>query len=261
MTTFDKAKDVASRVDVAAMVPHEEVIESSTVHIDVVKWTKQSVEAEQLAKSILIVDEDSNVLAVDCLSKIKTLAKSVETERTATVIPFNILVTRINGIFKPISASLSGAEGVIKGKMVVYANEKETKRKAEEALLRLAAAQSEKAAQEAHRKAVAEAEAEALRTAKPVETPAYVAPAPFVATKQETVSQGYVGKTVLTSTWKGEVVDVKAICKAIADGLLPVEMVQFKPIELNKYAKEIGIEGVWSGIKVSEVQGIKAGRQ
>lgn len=233
-----------------------EVIESQSVALDVVRWNAKAIEAEQLANSIVIVDDDSNVLAVDCLSKIKAFGKEVEAERTSTVGPFNNLVTRINNIFKPISASITGAEGVIKKKMLVYAEKKESDRRIEEARIRKENEEREHKAREEHEAALKAAQEEAARTATPVVAPVYVAPSAVVPPKPVTTSTGYIGKSNVTKTWKGEPVAPMEIIKAIAAGTVPISVVEFRPAELNKYAKQIGIEGVWTGIKVSEQKGI-----
>lgn len=153
-----------------------------------------------------------------------------------------------SGVDKPLAA----AESTIKNKVIAYNNEVEYKRQEEARLAeakRLEAERKEREKLEAQAKKAEEAgkaeKTEALRekaenvVVQPTFTPQ--APAP----KLEGSS--------IRKTWKGEAVDIVAICKAVADGRLPASIVAAVPAQVNAYAKLQKTAGVFNGIAIKEV--------
>lgn len=128
---------------------------------------KDSIESRALAivstaDSLIIDSADMNAIAGDELRNSKSAWKALEESRTAHVKPLNEEVKFINDFFRPALAHLADAESTIKRKMLVYQDEQEVLRRAEQARLdaiakaerdRIAAEQAEIA-----RKAFEEAE-------------------------------------------------------------------------------------------------------
>jgi NADH dehydrogenase/NADH:ubiquinone oxidoreductase subunit G len=178
------------------------VVKPEDLKIDLVVWHGYSIEAQRTAEAIQIIDDVEEGMAVDALSKIKTFQKQTEEARKTNVEPFNLLVKRVNAMFKPISESLDLAEGKIKEKVKFYRMEKERVRQVEEAK-RLA---EYNAKIEAERKAAKEKGEEAR----------IIAPPPTIMEAPQT-SRGEVGAATAKKFWNYEVVDIHALYSARPD--------------------------------------------
>lgn len=178
------------------------VIKPEDLRIDVVKWNAYAIEAEKTAGVISIADDTEEGMAVDYLSKIKSFQKETEAARVAHVDPFNTLVKRVNGIFKPIGTSLENAEKAIKEKVKFYRMEKERVRQEEEAR-RLKEYQEKVAAEQAAAKAKGES--------API-----IAPPPTILPAAQT-TRGEVGATTASKFWNYEVTDLAALYVARPD--------------------------------------------
>ena len=62
--------------------------------------------------------------------------------------------------------------------------------------------------------------------------------------------------TGMTARWKGEVVDMKALCRAILEGALPPEALKPQPAVINGYARDRRVEGTFYGIKVTRDESV-----
>jgi len=235
-----------------------EEIKVDPLRVDLVKWNAYSIEAEQTADFITITDDEENGMAINTLSKIKQFGKEVESARTETVKPLNDLVKRVNNMYKPITESLSKSETVIKGKMLVFSNEKERIRREEEAKRQREFEEAKKKAEaeriEAQRKA--DAEAKKNKTAPVIVEQKFVEPpAPLMQEKSVRSSEGMA---TVQKSWKGEVSNPMDILKGIIAGNISITVIEFKPSELNNFAKAKKVEGVFDGIKVFEHQTVVA---
>ena len=166
---------------------------------ELVKWQGYSIEAERMAQSLAITCDEEDQMAVGSLSQIKQFQKETENARKAHVDPFNTLVKRVNGMFKPIAESLERAENVIKEKMKFYRIEKEKVRQREEA----------KQLEEYRAKIAAEVK-------KPEAEQRIVAPPPVIL-PAATTTRGGEGSASAKEFWNYEVMDIAALYAARPD--------------------------------------------
>lgn len=239
-------------------IVQSEEIKVAPVVVDLVKWNAFSIEAEATAEFISITDDEENAMAVNTLSNIKSFAKEVESARTETVKPLNDLVKRVNGMYKPITDSLTKSESVIKAKMITFSNEKERIRREEEAKRQREFEEQKRQAQKEYEEAQKKAAAEAKKTGTApvvVEQKIVEPPKPLMVEKTVKSSDG---QTTIIKSWKAEVSNPMEILKAILDGRVSVSVIEFKASELNNFAKAKKVEGVFDGIKVYEHQTVSA---
>jgi hypothetical protein len=167
--------------------------------IDLVKWQGLSIEAERIATAIQITDDEEEGMAVDSLSRIKQFQKETESARKDHVEPFNILVKRVNTMFRPIAESLEKAESAIKEKIKFYRVEKEKVRR------------------EAEAKALAEYQAKVDAERKAAEAkheiPKIVAPPPVILPASQT-TRSSEGAATVRAFWNYEVLDIHELYKA-----------------------------------------------
>lgn len=200
---------------------------------------------EQAERAEIVGTEDFD-RAVDHIKICQAQQNSAEEARKNLTAPLNNHVKWINQQFKPITDRLLAAKNLMKDKAGAW-KVAEDKRIAEE---------EERARKEAEDQALKDAQeaadagddekAEAIMTSA-ADTPEGKTTAP---TGRGTFTGASGG---IRKTWSGEVADVKLVCAAICDGVLPEEIIkQFSQLELNKYAKAIKVEGVTNGIKIVE---------
>lgn len=200
----------------------------------IVRTDQQSLDAQQILK--------------DIKSRRNRIAEFFAPMKAKAHAAWKEICNSESDVDKPLAA----AESTIKNKVIAYNNEVEYKRREEARLAeakRLEAERKERERLEAQAKKAEEAgkveKAEALRekaetvVVQPTFTPQ--APAP----KLEGSS--------IRKTWKGEVVDIVAVCKAISEGRLPASVVAPVPARLNDYAKLQKTAGVFNGIAIKEV--------
>jgi len=235
-----------------------EEIKVDPLRVDLVRWNAYSIEAEQTADFITITDDEENGMAINTLSKIKQFGKEVESARTETVKPLNDLVKRVNGMYKPIIDGLSKSETLIKGKMLTFANEKERIRREEEAKRQREFEEAKRKAEQERIEAQKKADAEAKKNKTApviVEQKIVEPPMPLMEEKSVRSSEGM---TTIQKSWKGEVSNPMDLLKAIIEGRVSITVIEFKPVELNNYAKAKKVVGVFDGIKVYEHQTVVA---
>lgn len=180
------------------------------------------------AEAIQVTDVATCAQAAQYLNENKAEQKRLDAERREIVDPLNEAVKKINAKFKPLTDVLVKAEGIIKGKIGAYQTEVERKRREEQA------AAEEKARKERER-LQARAEAAAgkgqIEKAQELELRAATTVAAIPAHEDTKVAGASVRKV-----WKAEVMDVRELCRQIAEGALPPTLVEFKQAELNRVA-------------------------
>lgn len=184
-----------------------DIVEIGNEKIDLVQLNGYSIEAERIAEAIVITDDTEEGLAVDSLSRIKTFQKETENARKQHVDPFNILVKRVNNVFKPIAESLERAEAGIKEKIKFYRVEKERVRQEEE---------SRRMAEYEKQLAAERAKAKAGEVARIIAPPPTIMPA-------ATTTHGDVGAATSKKFWNFEVIDLAALAAARPD-LVKIEV-------------------------------------
>ncbi len=200
---------------------------------------------EQADRAVIESQEDFD-RSVDHIKICQAQHTSAEEARKNLTAPLNQHVKWINAQFKPITDQLAKAKQLMKDKAAVWKVAEDQRIKEEEERARKEAEdQALKDAQEAA-DAGDDEKAEAIMTSA-ADTPEAKQTAP---TGRGTFTGASGG---IRKTWSGEVVDVKLVCAAIADGVLPEEMIkQFSQLELNKYAKGVNVESTTNGIKITE---------
>jgi hypothetical protein len=192
---------------------NNQIVKVGNQDIDLTEWNGKAIQAERTAAAIEITTDEEDSMAVDSLAEITRFKRGVESARKTEVEPFNLLVKKINDIFRPISESLDAAESVIKGKRKFYLQEKERVRQEEEGK-RLAEYQAKIEAE----KKKAEAEHREVKI---------VTPPPVILPSAPT-TRGESGTSTAKKFWNYEVTDIAALYKARPD-LVKIEQ---KPREI-----------------------------
>lgn len=199
---------------------------------------------EQSRRAVITSEEDYT----KCIDAVKfTIQKEKEAKEVLDKLvgPLTAHVKWIRDQFKPIFDALDEAKGNFKRAGLKW-SEAEEKRRAEEA------AELQRQAEE---QALADAEAAAQagdkeRAAALIDIAA-ATPAADTSVRGRGTHTGASGGT--RKTWKATVVDVKALCRAIADGHLPATLIDPTKIpksNLNGWAKLHGKEEVIYGLRV-----------
>jgi hypothetical protein len=200
---------------------------------------------EQANKSVVTTMEEF-ATATDFVRICQGQINIAEDARKAIVGPLNDHVKWINLQFKPITESVTKAKGIVSSKAARWKYEEDERvRKAAIEEQRLADEQALKDA-EAALEAGDEERADAILEVA-AETPAPVMKAP--------VARGSItGATGSTRTnWKGTVEydDVREVCKAIADGDLPANIIKdWNKTVMNGIAKSVEKEGKHHGMTI-----------
>ncbi|TAK65700.1 MAG: hypothetical protein EPO24_02195 [Bacteroidetes bacterium] len=160
--------------------------------IDIVKLNGDAIEAKRKANELVIQTDAHEQVAADLLRQIKDYGKESEEIRKLKVGPFNELVKRINGIFKPVTENLETAENIIKGKVLAFRQYKEKLRQDEE-----------RKRQEEYNKQV---EAAKSNTKANVIVPA---PPPILIPENKT--SGNMGSISTRKVWRFRVVDITKV--------------------------------------------------
>lgn len=173
------------------------------------------IEAAVTKSNDIVIDtEETLTQATDIVKFIKEKAKQVEKARKELVDPLNSHVKNINARFKHLSEPLEKAESILKGKMLIFQRELETKRRAEEEVKR-------KELEEFTRKAAEDAKATGdIETAKEIDKATDIMLAKPI--ELEKVRGGATGAvSSITKRWKAEVIDIQALAAARPDLILP----------------------------------------
>jgi hypothetical protein len=105
---------------------------------------EQALKEEELSRALVVNDQASLERAAAFLSEIKARAKDLESERKKITIPLDNAKKAVQALFSRPKEVLESIEGIIKGKMIEYAEGQERKRQEEQARLDRIAAQERK---------------------------------------------------------------------------------------------------------------------
>ena len=184
------------------------------------------------AGQVTVETEEDNQRAAQVARQVKALLLNVDERRKELIRPAREFIEDTNGRFKPIVESLEEAEQHLKGVLHAFVLSERARvgREMAEAESRMARALEEGR--------VTDAEVEMADMALIPE-----------------VSRPPAGSG-MTARWKGEVVDMKALCRAILEGALPPEALKPQPAVINGYARDKRVEGTFYGIKVSRDESV-----
>lgn len=167
---------------------------------EVVPVPAEVLTAERLAEAVRgfeVTDERTLREAVEAASLLKEAAEQAETARVFLVKPLNDHVNRINGTFNPKLKAIKATMGVLKGRIAGYHEDRQRERN--EAARQLAdfVGQSE--------------EVQEIVSTVPAPRQVAVAASGAEATTAE--------------RWNYEVEDLRALCREVAEGRLPLSVV------------------------------------
>lgn len=97
---------------------------------------EQATKALGAAQKLSITTAEERASATDLLSKMKTVAKMIKTQKETITKPLMEALDNARGLFKPIETNLAEGESLVKKKMLAW--DAEVDRKAEEARVKLA---------------------------------------------------------------------------------------------------------------------------
>ena len=204
------------------------------------------------ATAMTVINQEQRIVAGDFLKNIKDMQKEVSDT-------FDPIVTKAHEAHKEAVAQrdkyltpLKTAEKDLKSKCVTWEVAEEQKRLEEQA--RLIKEAEEQA--EIQRKAL-EAEAEKLidkGDVKAAETLIKASENVEVAPKIAYSSTLKVKGQALKSTWSAEVIDLKALVKAVAEGKAPITFLMANQTALNQQAKASMDSIAYPGVKFKETK-------
>lgn len=186
----------------------------------------------EAAGQVTVETAEDNEKAARLARQVKALLLSIDERRKEAIRPSREFIEQTNAAFKPVTDSLLEAEQHLKGVLHAFVLSERARvgREMAEAESRMARALEEGR--------VTDAEVEMADMALIPE-----------------VSRPPAG-TGMTARWKGEVVDMKALCRAILEGALPPEALKPQPAVINGYARDKRVEGTFYGIKVTRDESI-----
>ncbi len=201
-----------------------------------------------------IIDEETQGQVGDLVKMMNHRRRKLEDKRLSLVQPLNGVVNEINALFKPprdrIDVIVAGAKkkmNIFAKAQAALANERarqareEAERERQEAA-DLAEALRKKAGQEAEpiaQAVVQEAEKKLEKAAKP-------------EAAKVAVTRGQESSVIVTKTWKGKVVDMMTLVKAVAEGGLPLNVLEPNMAAIQGIARELKRAQVVGGIEIWE---------
>lgn len=176
------------------------------------------------AESMTISSPSQLMAATETLKGIKRKWKEIEATRKSLVAPLDEGRERIQAFFRPPLDFLASAEGIYKSKITAYQSEErrialEIARKETERLRKLDEAKAKRAEASGNT-----GRAEELRERAII--------VPVVPTTK-------LAGTSTRELWSAELLDIKALCAAIADGKAPADMVTFNQSAGNRLASAL----------------------
>lgn len=205
---------------------------------------------DQLSRAVIDSDE-AYAKGSEFLSLCAHMGGQLETLRKSVKGPIDDYGKLIQTMFLPKLERFKAAGKTMSERMLAYHQaaearrreaEEKTRRAQEEAALALAAEQEAKG-DTAGAGAILEA--------------ATVQPATRAPPRKIGGSNSMGRSTHVAVSWEGRVAEPMVTLKAIIDGKLPITILEWRHAELNRIARDVGVEGVHSGIKVSKVEGLR----
>ena len=187
-------------------------------------------------KHSVIADAETSQRATDFAKQIKDFTGSVETERVARKRNYDDAAKTVQAFFKSIMEPLEAKETIIKTMLTTW-QRAEAKRIRDEAAAEAARLQDEadrlaRAAEKAKSPELAE---QAAQTYDRMEKADAIAEAP--ASRVGGVRGSFGGVSSLRTTWKFDLLDIKAVAAAVVAGRLPPEVLMIDSSVLNGMIK------------------------
>lgn len=170
----------------------------------------------------------------DLLKMLKTIVKGAEDDRKKITGPINASLKLINAKYKEITNPVEAAIKELGKKMVAYKQEQQRIAQEKEQVER------EKREAEALEKAAQlEAAGKDEAATELVEAAEAASEATQVDANKSTVRSDFGATTTMTDKWSAEMVDIRILCKAVADGKIDANCVLPNMPVLNKIAKAL----------------------
>lgn len=215
---------------------------TADIHDKAQQEVNQAITLYDQAQSVQIatVDDYSNAGAM--LQDVKNRVKQIDELRKSMTRPLDDAKAKIMAFFKPASDKLNDAATIISNTMLVWEDEQERIR--------------QEAEQKAHKEARERTEEEQLALAAELEAsgdketaeaiisaPVEVAPVKIQSTVPRTA------QAFSRETWSGEVTDLMALVKAIAEGKAPLNLVMANQTAINGLARSLKRSMNYPGIR------------
>lgn len=201
-----------------------------------------------------IIDEETQGQVGDLVKMMGHRRKKLEDKRISLVKPLNGVVNEINALFKPPRDRIDVIVAGAKKKMNIFAKAQaalanERARQAREEAER-ERKEAEDLAEALRKKAGQEAEPIAQVVVQDAEKKLEKASKPEAA--KVAVTRGQESSVIVTKTWKGKVVDKMTLVKAVAEGRLPLNLVEPNMTAIQGVARELKRAQVVGGIEIWE---------
>lgn len=232
---------------------------------DKIEIPKEAIELSEKAAlaldqsgKLVIVDDEGYQHAAGVLKGYKSQAKELTAKRKELTGPLDVTKKGIMDFFRKPLTFLEDAERVIKKGMIVYQDDLEAKRKAEQERLDKIAEKERKYQEDLAKKRLATAEKnadeerveEVKDEIEEIQT-ATVAP---IVDAEKPKAAGVSTRVV----WSGEVTDKMALIKAVAAGTAPATLLDVNSKVLNQMARAMKEHLQYPGIKANGKKTIAA---
>jgi hypothetical protein len=218
---------------------------------------KQSEAYAATIDGIEIHDPDQLAQVGDLKKDLNHYRRRLEDKRLSLVGPLKKVAGDIDALFKKPRDKIDAVLATCTRKMNAYVTRQETiEREARQAEAREAAEREERLrkAAETTRAATSNPDDE---IAEELERQADVAGADAIAApaQRQAPVRGNRATVSTTKTWKGEVVDIKAVCGAVAAGRLPAGLVTVSQSDLDGLARALEKETTVDGVRYYQAIG------
>ena len=201
-----------------------------------------------------VTDEETQGQVGDLVKMMGHRRRKLEDKRISLVKPLSGVVNEINALFKPPRDRIDEIVTIAKKKMkrfaqaqAALANER-AKQEREEA--ERERKEAEDLAEVLRKKAGVEAEPIAQAVVREAEKKVEKAFKPEAS--KVAVTRGRESSVIVTKTWKGKVVDLMAIAKGVAEGRLPLSVIEPNMTAIQGLARETKNAQVVDGIEIWE---------
>ena len=202
-------------------------------------------------EAIEIHDDDELANAGDLYKDLNHYRKKLEEKRTSLVSPLNKVVKDINALFKAPRDKIDANLAALKKKMTGYARRKEQIEQQKRLAEQKEAEEREKRLKEAAAKTREQTPGPENEVAVVLEEQAEAAAAEAAAAPEKRTGpvRGMKASVSTTKTWKGKVVDPRAVCAAIGAGRLPPDLVTISQSGVDALARALEKESTRDGIE------------
>lgn len=205
------------------------------------------------ARAVAVLNAETFQLAGELLTGIKTLRKEIDDTTRPVIDAAHRAHKAACDQKRKLEAPLIEAETILKTAMAAYQREEEARRRKEEARLRELARKAEEEARLAEAERL-EAEGEKELAAQVLDLPPVVA-APVLPPPPK------VDGIATRKLWRAEVLDLRALCRGVADGTVPANLVQPNQAALNQMAVALKETFALPGCRAVVETTIAAGRR